>query len=233
MNDVRETIERITAGLEPASGLDELSTRRNRSRARRRFIAGTLALTVAAGGSLLAVRALPRRTPTTSSQAIVVATWPAASAPASTGFVGAARTDCPTPSGDDRAWALSATSGAVGSSVEVSGTFQEGVYWVELWWNADGDGVSDAVGPPPWPPTGPRLEVPPAGPGPVVELVSVAGPASGGDCTYRASFTVPDVEPGTYRLVFVMGALTEPKGEGGGYAVLQSASGSVTFDVSG
>src|SRR5439155_18473323 len=45
MNDVRDTIERITAGLEPASGLNELSTRRNRSRARRRFIAGTLALT--------------------------------------------------------------------------------------------------------------------------------------------------------------------------------------------
>jgi hypothetical protein len=233
MNDVRETIERITAGLDPVSGLDELSTRRNRSRTRRRIAAGALALTVATGGSLLAIRALPRRTPGTSPQPIVVATWPAASAPASGGSIVAARTDCPTPSGDDRAWALSATSGAAGSNIEVSGTFQEGVYWVELWWNADGDDVADAVGPPPWPPTGPRLEVPPAGPGPVVELVSVAGPASGGDCTYRESFNVPDVGPGTYQLVFVMGALTEPKGEGGGYGVLQSASGSVTFDVSG
>jgi hypothetical protein len=233
MNDLRETIERITAGLEPASGCDALSTRRNRSRTRRRFMAGALALMVATGGSLLAVRALPRRTPATSSQAIVVATWPTASATTSGGSIVTARTDCPTPSGDDRAWALSSTSGAAGSSVEVSGTFWEGVYWVQLWWNADGEAVADAVGPPPWPPTGPRLEVPPAGPGPVVEVVSVAGPASGGDCAYRASFIVPDVDRGTYQLVFVMGALTEPQGEGGGYAVLQSASGSVTFDVSG
>jgi hypothetical protein len=233
MNDVREVVERITARLEPATGFDDLSARRDRGRTGRRIVAGALALLLAAGGSLLALRAFPRRTPSDSPQTIVAATWPASSAVASSSSNAAARTDCPTPSGDDRAWSLSSTSGPAGSSVDVSGTFQNGVYWVQLWWNADGDRIADAVGPPPWPPAGPRFQVPPAGRGPVLELASVAGPASGGDCTYRASFTVPDVDPGTYQLVFVMGALTEQQGEGGGYAVIQSASGSVAFDVSG
>jgi hypothetical protein len=233
MNDLREVFERVTAGLEPARGFDELSARRDWVRTRSRIVAGALALSLATGGSLLCLRAFPRRAWSDSPQTIVAATWPASSATASSSSKAAAQTDCPTPSGDDRAWALSSTSGPAGSSVDVSGTFQNGVYWVQLWWNADGDRIADAVGPPPWPPAGPNLEVPAVGPGPVLELASVAGPMSGGDCTYRARFIVPAVEPGAYQLVFVMGALSEPPDEGGGYAVLQSTSGSMTFDVSG
>jgi hypothetical protein len=116
--------------------------------------------------------------------------------------------------------------------VDVSGVFQNGEFWVQLWWNADGDEVADRVGPPPWPPTGPDLQVGPAGPGPVIELAAVAGPASGGECSFHTRFTAPDVDPGTYQLVFVLGGMSVPSGKGG-YAVFQSSPGSVTFEVSG
>jgi len=117
--------------------------------------------------------------------------------------------------------------------VDISGIFQNGEFWIQLWWNANGDEVADKVGPPPWPPTGPDLRVGPAGPGPVVKLASVAGPASGGECSFHTRFAVPDVDPGTYELVFVEGWMSAPLGEGEGYAVLESTPGSVTFEVSG
>jgi hypothetical protein len=234
MNDVREAIERITDRLDPARGFDDLSRRRDRTRTRRRVVAGGTALAIAAAGSLILVRAFPSggRAPAPS-RTIVAVTWTApASATVSPISTGGARTDCPTPSADDQAWALSSTSGAVGSSVDVSGTFQNGEFWVQLWWNADGDAIADEVGPPPWAPTGPDLRPGPAGPGPVLELVAAAGPASGGKCSFDARFVVPDVDPGTYQLVFVMGGMSSPPGEGG-YAVFQSTPGSVTFEVSG
>jgi hypothetical protein len=67
----------------------------------------------------------------------------------------------------------------------------------------------------------------------VVELASAAGPASGGECSFHTRFVVPDVDPGTYELGFVEGWMSAPLGKGGGYAVLQSTPGSVTFEVSG
>jgi hypothetical protein len=234
MNEVGEAIERITERFDPARGFDDLSRRRDRTRTKRRVVAGGLALTIAAAGSLLAVRAFPSGArPPTPPRTIIVVTRPAsASATISTISTAGATTDCPAPSDEDRAWALSSTSGTVGSSVDVSGTFQSGEFWVQLWWNADGDAIADQVGPPPWPPTGPDLRPGPAGSGPVVELAEVAGPASGGECSFHTRFVVPDVEPGTYQLVFVMGGMSEPPGEGG-YAVFQSSPGSVTFEVSG
>jgi hypothetical protein len=234
MNDIREAIERITARFEPARGFQDLSRRRDRVRARRRVVAGAIALTVATGGSLLAVRAFSGRAPGPAPiSRIVAGTSPAsASATVSPASTAGARTDCPAPSDQDRAWALSSTSGPVGSSVDVSGSFQNGEFWVQVWWNADGDDVADKVGSPPWPHTGPDMHPSAAGPGPVVKLASVAGPASGGECSYRARFTVPDVDPGTYQLVFVMGAMSVPAGEGGS-AVFESSPGSVTFRVSG
>jgi hypothetical protein len=234
MNEVREAIERITERLDPAGGFDDLSRRRDRTRTRRRVVAGGIALSIAAGGSLLAARAFPGRTrPPAHSPTIIVVTRPASAlgtiSPISTAGV---RTVCPAPSDEDRAWALSSTSGTAGSSVDVAGTFQNGEFWVQLWWNADGDAIAGEVGPPPWPPTGPDLRPGPGGPGPVVELTAVAGPASGGVCSFHSRFVVPDVDPGTYQLVFVMGGMSEPPAEGG-YAVFQSSPGSVTFEVSG
>jgi hypothetical protein len=232
MNEVKEAIERITARLDPAVGFEDLPRRRDRTRARRRLAAGVTALAIAAAGSLLVVRAFPGggRAPAPL-PTIVAVTWPAADSASGSPTAAAARTDCPSPSDHDRAWALSSTSGPAGSSVDVSGTFQNGQFWVQLWWNADGDEVADKVGPPPWPPTGPDLRVGPAGPGPVVELAAVAGPASGGECSFHTSFTVPDVDSGTYQLVFVIGGMSAPPGEGG-YAVFQSTPGSVPFQVS-
>jgi hypothetical protein len=233
MNELREAIERITGRLDLAAGFDDLPRRRDRTRARRRVAAGVTALAIAGAGSVLVVRAFPGGggvpvpLPT-----IVAVTWPAsASATVSPTSTAPPVTKCPTPSGDDRAWALSSTSGQAGSSVDVSGTFQNGQFWVQLWWNADGDEVADKVGPPPWPPTGPDLRVGPAGPGPVVELAAVAGPASGGECSFHTRFTVPDVDSGIYQLVFVIGGTSAPPGDGG-YAVFQSTPGSVPFQVS-
>jgi hypothetical protein len=238
MKDVHEAVERITARFAPRRGLEDLSSRRRRVRMRRRAVAGAIAVTLATGGTLLALKALPRGAPGPApGSTILIATWPAttlasvsASASASPSPTTGAPQECPTPSGQDVAWALSSTSGPAGSSLDVSGTFQSGQFWIELWWNADGEQIADAVGPPPWPPTGPDLQVSPAGPGPVTELVSAAGPASGGACSFNEGFTVPDVAPGTYQLVFVLGASSEPPGNGG-YAVFQSAPGSVIFEV--
>jgi hypothetical protein len=219
MTEVREAIERVGAQFDPpGGGFDDLSRRRKRARLRRRLTAGALGLTVAAGGLLLAVRAFPASTPKPHSDIRVLATW----APASTATPTVAASSepaCPTPSGDDPPpVVLSSTSGAAGSSIEVSGTFWNEELWMQLWWNA-GE-VADNIDPPPWPPTGPDLTFAPAGPGPVVNLASIAGPASTGDCSFKTQFTVPDVEPGTYQVQWVYGGeahATQPQGEGGFY----------------
>jgi hypothetical protein len=223
MNDVRETIERVGARFDPPDdGLDDLSRRRKRARVRRRLTTGTLALIVATGGSLLAVRAFPAGTPKTPSKTMVLATW-AASPGATPSADASSGPTCPTPTGDDPpAVVLSSTSGAAGSSIEVTGMFGSEELWMQLWWNAGG--LIGHVAPPPWPATGPDLRFAPAGPGPVLDLASIAGPAATGECSFQTQFTVPDVEPGTYRVRWVFGAEahgTQLRYEGG-FALLTS-----------
>jgi len=195
---------------------------------RRRVAAGTLALMVGVAGSVLAARAFlgssTRRLPE-----VKVVTFRAASdaspAPGATG-----NSKCPTPTGDSPPQVIpGSTSGAAGSSVRVSGTFQTGQLWFQLWWNAD-DMNGGSVAPPPWPDTGPDLrgELDPADSGPMTELTSVAGPASTGDCSFRAEFTVPDVAPGRYQLLWVFGAVDRPPAENG-FALFLSP---LTFEVS-
>jgi hypothetical protein len=230
MNDVREAIDRVGTRFDPpGSGFDDLSRRRTRARIRRRLTIGALALTVAAGGSLLTVLAFPASTPRAPSKVKVLATWaPSAATPGAAALSG---TNCPTPSGDDPPpVVLSSDSGAAGSSVEVSGRFWTEELWMQLVWNA-GE-IGGQIDPPPWPPTGPDLPFAPAGPGPVVKLAAVAGPATTGECSFQTRFTVPDVEPGTYRVQWVYGAeahATEPQGEGG-FALFARA---LTFQVTG
>jgi hypothetical protein len=60
---------------------------------------------------------------------------------------------------------------------------------------SDGDGL------------GPDIRFEAATSGPVVKLAAVAGPDSTGDCSYQTQFTVPDVEAGTYELLWVLGAV--------------------------
>jgi hypothetical protein len=218
MNDVREAIERVGAHYETRGrGFDDLARRRNRISARRRIRAGGLALMIAAGGSLLAARAFVASTPAPP-KVRLPATLPA------TGAVQAAETNCPTPSGDSPTpVVLSSSSGSPGSRVGVSGTFLSGDLFLQLWWNADGDRIPDKVAAPPWPPTGPDLRFEPAGSGPVVELASVAGPLTA-DCSFRTRFTVPDVRPGTYQVLWALGAVNAPPG----YGLLTST---VTFEV--
>ncbi len=203
MNDVREAIERVVARFDPpGGGLDDLSRRRKRARARRRLAAGALALMAATGGSLLAVRAFPAGTHAISPKTRVLATW--AAAPATPAAAASSEPTCPTPSGDDPPpVVLSSTSGAAGSSVEVSGMFGTEELWMQLLWNA-GE-INGEIAPPPWPPTGPDLPFAPAGPGPVVNLAAIAGPAMTGECSFQTQFTVPDVEPGTYQVQWVYG----------------------------
>ena len=230
MNDVRETIERVGARFDPPDGgFDDLSRRRTRARVRRRLTTGALALTVAAGGSLLAVLAFPASTPRAPSKVKVLATWAASAATPSA--AASSGTTCPTPSGDDPPpVVLSSTSGAAGSSIEVTGMFGTEELWMQLWWNA-GE-LAEDIAPPLWPPTGPDLHFAPAGPGPVVNLASTAGPAAGGDCSFQTQFTVPDVEPGTYEMQWVYGAEAHgPKvREEGAFALLTSV---LTFQVTG
>jgi hypothetical protein len=231
MNDIKETIERIGKRFDPPpEGLAELSRRRRRVDMRRRITAGTLAVVVGVGGSVLAARAFLGSSPPARTDGFKVVTFPAASTvsptpPATTGEV-----KCPTPSGDSPpAVILGSTSGAAGSSIQVSGTFQTGQLWLQLLWNAD-DESNGHVTPPPWPPTGPNLqrELDPAAPGLMTELASVPGPQSLGDCSFRSAFTVPDVAPGRYQLLWVFGALASPP-ESGGFALFLSPT---TFEVS-
>jgi hypothetical protein len=125
---------------------------------------------------------------------------------------------------------LSSTSGAAGSSVEVSGMFVTEELWMQLLWNA-GE-IDGEIAPPPWPPTGPDLPFAPAGPGPVVKLAAIAGPATTGECSFQTQFTVPDVEPGTYQVQWVYGTeahATQPRGEGA-FGLFASV---LTFQVTG
>jgi hypothetical protein len=139
--------------------------------------------------------------------------------------VTAAETTCPRPSGDDPSPViLSSSSGSAGSSVDVSGTFSKGTVFLQLWWNADGERLPATLAPPPWPPSGPDIRFEAGTPGPVVKFAAVAGPDSTGDCSYETRFTVPDVEAGTYELLWVLGAVNASPG----YALFTSE---VPFEV--
>jgi hypothetical protein len=229
MNDLREAIERVGARFDPGSGLEDLVTRRRRVRTRRRIVAGASALAIAAGGTLIAVRAFSASSPGPPGTIRIAATWsPSPSGSASAGA--AAVPSCPTPPGDDPGQvALSRSSGPAGSSVEVSGSFLTGQSFLQLWWNADEDTFPDQVGPPPWPPTGPDLTFGPEGPGPAVELAAVAGPGETGDCSFRTEITIPDAPPGTYAVESVFGGPSAPEG-GSGYFFVY---GPLTFEVTG
>jgi hypothetical protein len=230
MNDVRDSVDRIAERFDPPrGGLEDLSRRKSRTRVRRRIVAGALAVAVAAGGSLLVVGSFSGSEPRTHSRVEVLATWAAASTPAPAQASSPAT--CPAPSGDSPPpVALSSTSGAAGSSIDVTGTFASSeLLWMQLLWNAgelDGD-----IAPPPWPRTGPDLPFAPAGPGPVVKLAAIAGPATTGECSFHTSFTVPDAEPGTYQLRWFFGGLghsTEPSHPRNVYALYASG---LTFQV--
>jgi hypothetical protein len=230
MSEVREAMERLGARFDPPEdGLDDLSRRRKRARLRRRVTTGTLALTVAAGGALLAVRAFPASTHRHPGKPRIIATWAGASAtPTAAASV---EPTCPSPSGDSPApVVLSSTSGPAGSSVEVTGVFGSSELWMQLLWNA-GE-ISDRIAPPPWPATGPDLSLAPAGPGPVVKLAAIAGPATTGDCSFATRFTVPDVGPGIYQLRWFFGGLGVPA-ESGGFYIYALAGNSLTFQVTG
>jgi hypothetical protein len=67
----------------------------------------------------------------------------------------------------------------------------------------------------------------PIAPGPVALLVSAAGPARTGSCTFRGGFTVPDIEPGLYRVPAVFGVV-DSTAAGAGYAIFV---GHLTFRV--
>jgi hypothetical protein len=233
MNDVRAAVDQVGTRFElPDGGLGDLSRRRDRVRARRRIATAALALAVAAGGSLFAVRTFAPSRSHTKTQVGATSPTPsvATSVAPSTSTPGVPA--CPTPTGDSPApVVLSSTAAPAGSSVEVSVTFGNGELWYQLWWNA-GRAMPHTFAPPPWPPTGPDIQLNPAGPGPVLRLLAVAGPSTTGECTVRSAFTVPDVEPGTYHLVWIAGGFgdtTEPSSDGA--YVLRSSP--LTFTVRG
>jgi hypothetical protein len=230
MNDLHAAIERVGAKFDPSDdGLDDLVRRRRRTLTRRRLTAGGLAIAVASGGLVVAVRALPSRSHGRPATFKVLATLTPTAAATPTAAPSPGST-CPTPSGNSPPpLVLAATSGQAGSSVDVSGRFWNDELWMQLWWNA-GE-IGDHIDPPPWPPTGPDLPFAPAGPGPVVRLAAVAGPATTGDCTFQATFTVPNVEPGTYQLQWVFGKSAEVRPPDGDAFFLMSSE--LSFEVTG
>jgi hypothetical protein len=220
MNDVRDAIERIGEAFDPRNGgFEDLARRRKRLRARHRVVAGALAAIVAVGGTLLTVRAFSATNPTPTPTID----------PATSGPTTKTSTACPGPPKDGSPIVtFSSTSGPAGSSVEVSGRFQTGERWLQVWWNADEGTIPTRLSPPPWPATGPELRFGPTSKGPVLQVAAVAGPGSKPDCSFRTAFTVPDVEPGTYEVLRVSGIVNPPSDEA--YALL---SGPITFEVTG
>jgi hypothetical protein len=225
MNDVKDAVDRIGERFSPSlGGLAELEGRRRRSGTRRRAATGVFALIVGVAGSALAWHAFLG--PTDSHPRIDVLTAATSSTSASNGT--ADRGTCPAPSGESPPTVmLGSNSAAAGSSVDVSGSFQTGQAWVQLWWNAED--TERSVASPPWPPMGPDLRsgLDPKAPGPMTELASVAGPASGGDCSFKTTVTVPDVSPGRYQLLWVFGSAGGSMGQDG-FALFTSP---VTFEV--
>jgi hypothetical protein len=223
VNEIRDVIDRVGASFDSGgASLENLNRRRNRIRARKRIRAGGLALLIAGCGSLLAARAFLVSSPEPITSVSVAATGQESGTTATT-----AETTCPTPSGDSPPPVVfSSVSGPVGSSVEVTGTFQTHFAFLQLWWNADENKVPAHVAPPPWPPTGPDIGFKPAASGPVVELASVAGPGSTGDCVFKTTITVPPVEPGTYDVLWTFGADSASPG----YSLF---TGVLAFEVTG
>jgi hypothetical protein len=214
VSDLREAMDRVGRPFELAGdGWGDLARRRTRIRRRRRITRVGLVVALVAGGSLAAARTLTAPNTDGDAKVKVVATWPVASLATPT-TAAVAGPSCPTPSGDSPPPAtISATSGPAGSTVRAVGSFQTGWLWVQLWWNADGD-AAPTIDPPPWPPTGPDPGFGAAGPGPVIQLAAVAGPATTGECTFQATITIPDVEPGTYQLGWAFGAAALPENKG-------------------
>ncbi len=229
MNDVKDAIDRIGHRFDPPpDSLARLTRRRHRVDTRRRITAGALALTVGVGGSILAARAFLGSSAGHANRVRIV-TVPAASGASPTPATVGGLT-CPRPSGDSPPpVVLGSSSAPAGSSVSVSGTFMTGELWFQLWWNADDQSGYTTVTPPPWPATGPDLEraFDPAAPGLKEQLAAVAGPSSSGECSFRTRFTVPNVAPGHYQLLWVFGAMASPPGEGG-FSLYVSP---VTFEV--
>ncbi|MGI8519842.1 MAG: hypothetical protein ACR2MC_04445 [Actinomycetota bacterium] len=109
--------------------------------------------------------------------------------------------DCPPIGEDGYRIELSESSGARGSTIEVTGPTpiytEDGSYRapdgeIHLWWNAD---------PEAWESLLPGGDEPvPDKPG---EVLLVGTGQLAGTCTFRTSFTVPDVPPGDYTIVSV------------------------------
>jgi hypothetical protein len=220
MNDVRDAVERVGQRFAPSdSGFEDLSRRRGRIRTKRRVAAGGVALLVAVGGTTVAVRAFVQTSPTPRSAINTGGTRSATSASA----------ECPGPPADGSPLVtFASTSGTAGSLIEVSGAFQTGERFLQVWWNADEDRLPTWVAPPPWPASGPELRFEPAGPGPVEKVASIAGPGPNPDCSFWTTFEIPDVEAGTYTVLRVSGIVNSP--DGSGYALF---TGPITFEVTG
>jgi hypothetical protein len=223
VNEIRDVIDRVGASFDSGvASLDDLNTRRDRIRARKRITAGGMALLIAGGGSLLAARAFLVSSPEPTTSVSIATTGQGSEAAATT-----SETTCPTPNGDSPPpLVLSTVSGPAGSTVEVTGSFQTHFAFLQLWWNADENRIPAHVDPPPWPPTGPDIRFKPVTSGPLVELAAVAGPDSIGDCAFETMITVPQVEPGTYGVLWVFGA----DGASPGYSLF---TGVLTFEVTG
>jgi hypothetical protein len=227
MNDLRDAVDRVGAQFDPGeAGFDELTRRRTRSRVRRRILAGALALTVMGGGSLLLVRVFPSSPWPPAPELKVIASWAVGTLAQPT--PGSARVECPTPSGDSSPpVVLSSTSGAAGSSIELTGTFWDDGLWMQLWWNA-GE-IADKIPMPPWPPTGPDLQFDPAGPGPVRKLAAIAPASETGECSFETKLTVPDVQPGTYHVQWLFGGAGGPRSPHASSYVISPSDHHATF----
>ena len=231
MNDLKEAIDRIGERFDAsAGGLPTLEERRRRSGAQRRLAAASVALVVGIAGSVLVARAFLG--PTDGSPEITIPQAANSTTSSSTSSPLAGTAICPTPSGDSPpSIVLESTTGAAGSTVRVSGSFQTGQAWLQLWWNAD-DTTQGRVSPPPWPATGPDLReaLDPKTPGLMTELASVAGPASTGSCSFTTAFTVPDVPPRSYQVMWAFGAPASSTNDEHSFALFTSH---LRFEVAG
>jgi hypothetical protein len=64
----------------------------------------------------------------------------------------------------------------------------------------------------------------------MTQLAAVPGPASTGSCSFTTSFTVPDVPPGSYHVMWAFGARASSTKDEPSFALFTSR---LTFEVAG
>ncbi len=195
MSDLKDTIQRLTrrAGPGDPKRLESILRRGETRQRRKRVFTALVAIFIAFGGIGFGVVALEGMGEGDSTSAAPVSSL-------SSARTNATPPDCP-PVEQGQDWSMDSASGVPGSLVTVSGPVplfgEDGKYApsdkIEVWWNLAPEESYSVL---------PNEKGPiPERNGPATLLGTVDATQS---CTFATTFEVPDVSPGSYRVVALL-----------------------------